>query len=78
MIPAKYTPLVFAFFMSMMMAFVMSGVLTLANLGFPSDFFSRWMRAFAIAWACAFLAVLLIAPVARKIVTTLVQPLEKK
>ena len=78
MIPAKYAPLVFAFFMSMMMAFLMSGVLTIVNLGFPSDFISRWIRAFVIAWCFAFPAVLLVAPMARKIVEKLIQPLEKQ
>lgn len=73
MIPAKYTPLVFAFFMSMLMAFLMSAVLTFINLGAIPDFFSRWMRAFAIAWICAFPAVLVMVPLARKLVTLCVK-----
>ncbi len=67
MIPAKYTAIVFAFFMAMLMAFVMSAVLTLVNLGFVADFFSRWMKAFAVAWVCAFPAVMVMAPLARKL-----------
>lgn len=81
MIPAKFTPLVFAFFMSMMMAFIMSGILTFVNLGPVPDFINRWMHAFVVAWACAFPTVLLVAPIARKIVAKLVQSpqsLEKK
>ena len=72
MIPAKFTPVVFAFFMSMMMAFVMSGVLTFVNLGAIPDFFNRWMRAFAVAWTFAFPSVLFLAPIARKIVSKLI------
>jgi hypothetical protein len=72
-IPYRFTPLVFAFAMSLMMAFLMSAVLTLVNLGAVPDFFSRWMRAFAIAWCCAFPAVVLVAPLARLIVTRLVE-----
>jgi hypothetical protein len=74
MISAKYTPLVFAFFMSMMMAFIMSAILTFVNLGAVPDFISRWLHAFAVAWACAFPTVLLVAPIARKIVAKIVQP----
>jgi hypothetical protein len=72
MIPAKFTPVVFAFFMSMLMAFIMSGVLTFVNLGAIPNFFARWMHAFVIAWCCAFPTVLLVAPIARKIVSKLV------
>ena len=71
-IPAKFTPIAFAFFMSMLMAFLMSAVLTLVNLGPVPDFLARWMRAFAIAWSCAFPAVILVAPIARKLVLMLV------
>lgn len=77
MIPGKYTAVVFAFFMSMLMAFVMSAVLTLLNLGFIPDFFGRWMRAFLVAWVFAFPAVMVLAPIARKIVMKLVQPPNK-
>lgn len=71
-IPARYTPIAFAFFMSMLMAFLMSAVLTLVNLGAVPDFLMKWMRAFAIAWCCAFPAVLLVSPIARKLVATFV------
>jgi len=67
-IPAKHTQIVFAFFMSLLMAFIMSGVLTLVNLGPVPDYFAKWMHGFAIAWACAFPTVLLVAPVARRLV----------
>jgi hypothetical protein len=72
MIPAKFTPIVFAFVMSLLMAFVMSGILTLVNLGFVHDFFARWMHGFVIAWACAFPTVMVMAPVARSLVAKIV------
>ncbi|MCA2999855.1 MAG: DUF2798 domain-containing protein [Rhodocyclaceae bacterium] len=74
MIPAKYTTLVFAFFMSMLMAFMMSGVLTFINLRpiSPGLFLQRWMQAFPIAWFFAFFAALLSGPIVRKIVTKLI------
>jgi hypothetical protein len=44
---------IFPIVMALMMAFLVSAMITFANLGFASDFFSRWMRAFAIAWQSA-------------------------
>jgi hypothetical protein len=43
----------------------------LINLGFVDGLFLKWMRGFVIAWCCAFPAVLVVAPVARKIVDQL-------
>jgi len=50
MIPAKYTAIVFAFFMSMMMAFMMSVIFTFVNLGaMPlAAFIGKWMHAFSM------------------------------
>jgi hypothetical protein len=72
---AKYTPVVFAFFMSMIMAFIMSGILTALNL-YPislADWFVRWMRAFPIAWFFAFFAALVAAPLVRRLVPRFIQ-----
>jgi hypothetical protein len=75
-VPARYTPVVFAFFMSMLMAFMMSAVLTFVNLGpMPLRIFvSKWMHAFSVAWFFAFFAALIAAPIVRRIVAKLVQP----
>ena len=72
-IPAKHTQIVFAFFMSLMMAFIMSGVLTLANLGPIPGFFGKWMHGFGVAWICAFPTVLLVAPIARRLVAAVIE-----
>lgn len=72
-IPARFTPIVFAFVMAMLMAFIMSGILTLVNLGPVAGFFSKWMHAFPIAWACAFPSVMLVSPIVRRLVAMLVE-----
>jgi Protein of unknown function (DUF2798) len=36
-----------------------------------SGFFFKWMHAFVIAWVCAFPAVLVVAPIVRRIVAKL-------
>ncbi len=66
--------LLFAFLMSLYMACIMSGILTLINTGFDQGYWYRWLHAFLIAWACAFPLVLLGAPVVRKLVERLLRP----
>ena len=73
-IPYKFTPVVFAFLMSMLMAFIMSALLTLVNLGPVPDFLAKWMGAFPIAWICAFPTVLVVSPIVRRLVAHFVEP----
>ena len=47
--------------MSMIVAFIVTGVLTAVNLGYQ-DFFLNWTRSFGVAWSIAFISVLTIAP----------------
>ncbi|NOS95408.1 MAG: DUF2798 domain-containing protein, partial [Methylotenera sp.] len=53
-IPKKYANLVFAFTMSLLMALIMSGVLTALFAGIDHQFISHWLRAFIHAWPIAF------------------------
>ena len=46
----RHTALLFAFFMSLCMATVMSGVLTVLNLGFNLTALQRWPHSFLVAW----------------------------
>lgn len=47
-------------------------VITLVNIGLRPDFQSRWMSAFALAFPVAFPSIVLVLPVARKMVARLV------
>jgi hypothetical protein len=40
--------------MALFMAFFMSGVMTLVNIGFVDNFFKMWARAFTIGFLVAF------------------------
>lgn len=60
---AKY---IFPFFLSGIMAFLMTAVITWLNLGLVPDFLSRWLKAWIIAWPLAYLAALIAAPFARR------------
>ena len=64
---ARWQPLLFALFMSCFMAFCMSGILTLVNLGWVEGFVRYWARGFLVAWPIAFPLVLLFAPLTRKL-----------
>lgn len=61
--------------MAGIMAFLMTAVVTWLNLGFPPDYLSRWMQAFAVAWpiavAAAFVAIPIAQRAARRIVAAL-------
>ena len=69
----KYTDLLFAFFMSVLMALLMSGVLTAIHLGFTQNFISMWLHAFILAWPITFPSIVLLAPIVRKIVASLIE-----
>lgn len=66
-LPKSRFHLVFSMVMGAMMVFIMTFVITLANVGLPPDFFARWARAFAIAYVVAVPVIYFVAPRARKI-----------
>ncbi|PHR71104.1 MAG: hypothetical protein COA66_10305 [Arcobacter sp.] len=73
MINKKYEFMIFSFLTSLFMSFLVSGVSLLSILGFIDGFaflwFSAWMKAFIIA----FPSVMLVIPMARKIVLRVVE-----
>ncbi|MFK7752871.1 MAG: DUF2798 domain-containing protein [Sedimentitalea sp.] len=74
MIPARYSSVLFGFFLSGLMSCLVSGISTLRVLGFAGFVPWEWMQAWAYSWVVAFPAVLLVAPLARRIVARLVKP----
>lgn len=56
---------IFAAIQSGIMAFLMTAIVTALNVGFPPDYVARWLRAFIIAWPCAFGAALVARPFAQ-------------
>ena len=67
MIPARFAPLTFSFFLSGMMSFIITGVATLRAIGLSADIFHLWITAWPISWLIAFPAVTIVAPVARRL-----------
>ncbi|MGB8815481.1 MAG: DUF2798 domain-containing protein [Paracoccaceae bacterium] len=61
------TILLAQFFISFMMATLMSGILGLLHLGFTAAFLHEWGRALVIAWPIAFCLSLAVGPIAFKL-----------
>ena len=64
--------------MAAVMAFLMTALITYLNLGFPPDYFRRWMVAFAIAWPAAAVAAYIAIPIARNLTGRIIAFLESK
>lgn len=69
----RFAPMMFGFVLSALMSFVVSGVATFRNAGFGDGFFGLWVSAWLPSWLIAFPVVLLVAPVARRLVGMLVK-----
>ena len=71
---ARVTPYVFAFYMSAIMAFLMSLVITAANSGIEGDYLSNALHAYQLAMPVAFLCILIVRPIVMKLVAFTVHP----
>jgi len=67
-ISRKFTPLLMGIVMGVFMSFLMSLVVTFMNLGFVPDFFFIWMRAWGAAFVISLPIVIVVFPIAKKIV----------
>lgn len=68
----RYTPVVFAFYMALVMAFLMCCVIVLANGGATPGYWWRVLKAYAIAMPAAFACVLLVRPLMMRLVAATV------
>lgn len=68
MIPARYAPIAFGFVLSGLMSLLVSGISVWRNGGPGDPMLTLWIGAWLISWAIAFPTVLVVAPVARRIV----------
>lgn len=68
MIPSRYSPYVFSFFMSLLMSGVMSFCITALNLGWIAGLVSLWLNAWSVAFIIAFPTIVLVTPLVRKLV----------
>lgn len=69
----RFTPLVFAFYMAGIMAFLMSAVIVAAGSGLGADYPWRVLRAYALAMPVAFICVMGVRPLVMRLVAITVQ-----
>ncbi|MDP8567407.1 DUF2798 domain-containing protein [Methylophilus aquaticus] len=67
-LPKKFTPVVFAFYMSAIMALLMCIVIVAINTGVSGNYFDRVLHAYALAMPIAFLVLQVVRPVVLKLV----------
>lgn len=72
-LPARFTALVLAFWMSLLMAGLMSLIVTAINTGVDALLWQRWLGAFAKVWPIAFVALFLLRPLALRLTAAVVQ-----
>ncbi|GIT91671.1 hypothetical protein JANAI62_21280 [Jannaschia pagri] len=73
MIPARFAPVLFGFILSGLMSLIVSGIATLRAAGLIDGLFGLWMGNWLTSWAVAFPTVLVVAPVARRLVARVTQ-----
>ncbi len=73
-LPARYTPLLFAFYMSGIMALLMTLLITALQRGFSNDYLSQVWQAYQVAMPCAFSAILFVRPLVMRLVKYSIQP----
>ncbi|MEM9438313.1 MAG: DUF2798 domain-containing protein [Pseudomonadota bacterium] len=74
MIPARFAPVAFGFFLSSLMSFIVSGLSTFRSVGFTEGVFGIWMGNWAFSWGLAFPVVLIVAPIAQRLVAKITRP----
>lgn len=72
MIPARFAPILFGLVLSGLMSWLVSGIATLRAIGFGDELLAQWLGGWLTSWLIAFPTVLVVAPVARRIVNRVV------
>ena len=67
-IPARYAPVLFGAFLSVIMVAVVSAFFLATSQGIRPGFPAQWLRSCVTTWPVAFPTVLLVAPWVRRIV----------
>lgn len=67
-LPRRFTTVVFAFYMSSIMAFLMTLVITAATRGVGPGFFIASMKAYSLSMPVAFFCVLAVRPLVMRLV----------
>ncbi len=72
MLPRRLAPALFGLILSGLMSLLVSGISTYRAAGWGPGFAALWVGAWLAAWLVAFPVVLVLAPLARRVVEALV------
>lgn len=72
MLPRQSAPALFGLILSGLMSLLVSGISTYRAVGLGDSYAGLWVGAWLTAWLVAFPVVLVVAPLARRIVALLV------
>lgn len=67
-LPVRTAPYIFALYMAIIMAFLMSLVITLAEFGLGPHYMTNVMNAYQVAMPAAFFCILVVRPVVIRLV----------
>ena len=73
-VPKRLEHFTFCLLLSGMMSFIISGLATMLSLGLSPAFPREWLTTWIPSWAVAFPAVLVLAPLVRRILARIVIP----
>lgn len=73
MLPAQLAPILTGLIISGVMSCIVSGVATFRALGLHEGFLWSWVASWLASWVVAFPSVLVVAPLARRIVARVVK-----
>lgn len=76
-LPRKFTPVVFAFYMSAIMALIMCLIIVGVNTGVNGNYFLRVLKAYELAMPMAFLILQMVKPLVLALVEITVQTSER-
>ncbi|MBP1859727.1 DUF2798 domain-containing protein [Rhizobium herbae] len=72
-LPKRTAPVVFAFLMALIMAFLMCCVIVAASDGITAGYMSDVLKAYSLAMPAAFVCVLIVRPLVARLVPLFVQ-----
>lgn len=72
MFPKQFAPALFGLILSGLMSLLVSGISTYRAVGIGDGYAGLWVSAWLTAWLVAFPVVLVVAPLARRMVALLV------
>jgi hypothetical protein len=73
-LPQRFAPILFGLLLSGFMSLIVSGIATARAIGLSDAFVFKWITAWLGAWLVAFPAVLVVAPIVRRIVAQVTVP----